>query len=335
MVTGSRRRGFTQTDLLVLIVIIGILIALLLPAIQAAREAARRARCINNLKQIGLALHNHHEAWRRFPPSCTVTGPQDKPVQNGWSWLAQVLPFCEQEVLYDALKIKDNPVADEKTARLALITQFDIFRCPSCPGPGFASPKKSPPSGALTNYKAIGATHHGSLAQAPGGGKGKPKYKGSHPDGALFPGAGSKISSMADGTSNTVMACETVEEQSAVWCLGSTATLVGLPPKVTYAQAEESGNFYAPTGFNGKYGKEGGTSKWPTYLGWNYGKDGPYIDKQYRKGPGSRHPGVVNHLFGDGMVRSISREIDAAMYFFIITRANGDPGSDYHRAADQ
>ena len=90
MITRSRRRGFTLIELLVVIAIIGILIALLLPAIQAAREAARRANCINNMKQIGLALHNHHDASKRFPASCYLTGGA---VQNGWSWLTMLLRF--------------------------------------------------------------------------------------------------------------------------------------------------------------------------------------------------------------------------------------------------
>lgn len=320
--------------------IIGILIALLLPAIRAAREAARRDACINNMKQLGIALHNHENVFKRFPASCTVTGPPDKPVQNGWSWLTYLLPFLESTLLYPRFDLQDNPVPSEKGTPLAFTTEVSTFECPSYSGPKFASPKANPPSGALTNYKAIGATHPGSLAQAKGGGGTPPaKYKGTHPDGALFSGFGDdrlKISALADGPSNTVMACETVEQKKAIWCLGSTATLVGLPQKVSYAKPHAAiGSFWAPSGYNGKYDERGGTQKWPTYLRWDYDKDGPYISKQYRKGPGSEHPGVVNHLFGEGRVRSVNTQIDAALYFFITTRNNRNPGGEFHPYQDR
>ena len=340
MVTVSRRRGFTLIELLVVIAIIGILIALLLPAIQAAREAARRATCINHLKQIGVALHNHHDANKKFPSSCQLTGAN---VQNGWSWLAFLLPFCEQQALYDEMrdqlkaynKAQGNPPntpqpATKQIIPVAYITEINAFQCPSYSGPKFNAPEDNPPSGALSQYKALGATHHGSLAQAKGGGgTPSPKYPGRHPDGALYPGESPKISSLSDGTSNTVMACETTEEDKAVWCFGGTATLVGLPPEVAYTKTSPF-TFYHPVGFNGKYYEEGGTEGLMTYLSWDYEDDGPYIDSSYRRGPGSQHPTVVNHLFGDETVHSIPKEVDAALYFFVITRGNGDPGSEYH-----
>jgi len=329
MVSSSPKSGFTWIDLLVVIVVIGIFMALLVAAIQSAREQAHLATCINNLKQLGLALHNHHDSAKRFPPSCTLTGPPGNRVQNGWSWLASLLWFMEDEIPPTASEVGKNAIPDERTTPLCFTTHYDAFLCPSYSGPEFAFPEKNPPSGALTNYKAMGATHHGSLAQAEGGGGNPPaKYEGNHPDGALYPGDGAKISSLSDGTNNTVMVCETIEQKSAIWCLGSTATLVGLPPSVCYAKAVDYGNFWAPEGFNGKYENEGLTSHFLTYLRWDYHRDGPYLSDDYREGPGSEHPYVVNHLFGDGMVHSVNKEIDAALYFFIITRANGDPGGE-------
>ncbi len=330
MVTANCRRGFTLVELLIVIVVLVIMIVLLVPLIQTQRETARRAACVNNLKALGLGLHNHHDAKKRFATSCILTGKPGERVQNGWSWLTLIKPFIECDPLYDELEIKENPVPGEKTVPLGYNTEDVGFLCPSYSGPKFAFPNKNPPAGALTNYKAIGATHHGSLAQAEGGG-GSPaaKYEGNHPDGPLYPGVWAEISAMSDGTSNTVMVCETVEQKEAVWCMGSTATLVGLPPSVSYDIPVAYGGYWAPTGFNGNYDEEGRTSHLPTYLRWDYDRDGPYLSKQYRKGPGSEHPGVVNHLFGDGTVHSLSKQIDAAMYFFLITRANGDPGSEY------
>lgn len=104
-----RKRGFTLVELLVVIAIIGILIALLLPAVQAAREAARRSQCTNNLKQLGLALHNFHDVNNRLPASShdpifldptyrDYRGERDK-----WSYLVLILPYIEQKALYDDL----------------------------------------------------------------------------------------------------------------------------------------------------------------------------------------------------------------------------------------
>jgi prepilin-type N-terminal cleavage/methylation domain-containing protein/prepilin-type processing-associated H-X9-DG protein len=117
---GQRRlAGFTLVELLVVIAIIGILIALLLPAIQAAREAARRSQCSNNLKQIGLALLNYHDSKRHFPEGYsaavkyTDTDDDDAPIDTsaGWAWSTEILPYCEEQSLYSSLRL-DLPVED-------------------------------------------------------------------------------------------------------------------------------------------------------------------------------------------------------------------------------
>src|SRR5687768_17461057 len=95
------KRGFTLVELLVVIAIIGILVALLLPAVQAAREAGRRTQCTNNMKQLGLALHNRHDTLKSFPKGCvwnTPTTYYDSP-RSGWNY--SLFPFIEQKPLYD------------------------------------------------------------------------------------------------------------------------------------------------------------------------------------------------------------------------------------------
>ena len=122
------RSGFTLVELLVVIAIIGVLVALLLPAVQQAREAARRSSCKNNLKQIGLALHNYMEAHGPFP--FAYVNVADTP---GWGWGTMILPFLDQNPLYEAMNVRDRDFSGVPTdqTRTALV----IYICPSDTGP--------------------------------------------------------------------------------------------------------------------------------------------------------------------------------------------------------
>jgi prepilin-type processing-associated H-X9-DG protein len=124
--------------LLVVIAIIGILVALLLPAVQAARESARRSQCQNNLKQMGIALHNYHDTYKNLPlgNSETQIGSGANQAIPSWAWSVKILPQMEQGPLYDALNpgiMKFEQVA--KTNFNLLLTNLSIYRCPSDPGP--------------------------------------------------------------------------------------------------------------------------------------------------------------------------------------------------------
>jgi prepilin-type N-terminal cleavage/methylation domain-containing protein len=107
MMTRRRHKAFTLVELLVVIAIIGILIALLLPAVQAAREAARRSQCTNNLKQIGIALHNYHDTFKTFPPGAFCI--REAWPCTGTNWRALILPFMEQTTVHDQLQFSSNP----------------------------------------------------------------------------------------------------------------------------------------------------------------------------------------------------------------------------------
>jgi prepilin-type N-terminal cleavage/methylation domain-containing protein len=141
-----KHRGFTLLELLIVIAIIGVLVSLLLPAVQSAREAARRTSCRNNVKQMGLALHNYHDAFRMFPPgivsvlsnpswqipagNCNGEAPDLGP---GWSFFARILPYLEQDNLYRSIQF-GSPITDP-TNDAARRTLVNTYLCPSDGGP--------------------------------------------------------------------------------------------------------------------------------------------------------------------------------------------------------
>src|SRR5262245_17911071 len=126
------RSALTLVELLVVIAIIGMLVALLLPAIQSAREAARRAHCMNNLREIGLALHQHHDAYGKFPPGwvqAPFTVPQGKIIQGGHGFGPFLLPFIEERALADIYRWDKRSQGPENQP--VATTQLKIVQCPS------------------------------------------------------------------------------------------------------------------------------------------------------------------------------------------------------------
>ena len=160
------RRGFTLIELLVVIAIIAILIALLLPAVQQAREAARRSNCKSNLKQIGIALHNYHDTYGRFPNGyidiTNATGVQD----GGWSWQAQILPQLEQAALYKKFNMSFHPHgaggnAQEQANGVLMENTLAIYSCPSDTKPDTLSLHNASAVGRVA--KAATSSYAGSL----------------------------------------------------------------------------------------------------------------------------------------------------------------------------
>jgi prepilin-type N-terminal cleavage/methylation domain-containing protein len=155
-----KRSGFTLVELLVVIAIIGILVGLLLPAVQAAREAARRVQCQNNLKQIGLALIMHHDAYKKFPSGWKANSDIGVP---GWGWMSQSLQFIEQGNLYNDISFND-PITSS-THNQVRVQQLSFMICPSAPTvsePQVQLPEGSyvDPYGPLQFPYAVGRSHY-------------------------------------------------------------------------------------------------------------------------------------------------------------------------------
>ncbi len=203
----NRRRGFTLIELLVVIAIIAVLIALLLPAVQSAREAARRMHCINNLKQMGIALHNYHDALLIFPPgyiaaSKFIDGETD--TAPGWSWASMILPQLEQGALYSSINVYLPIQAPANTT--AALTVVSAYLCPS---DQFTMGNTYPVTDGLGNTVATVAV---SSYAACTGSDAADVALGLNNDGSgnglFYRNSGVRIAAITDGTSQTVAILE-------------------------------------------------------------------------------------------------------------------------------
>ena len=211
----DRRRGFTLVELLVVIAIIGILVALLLPAVQAAREAARRTQCANNLKQLGLALQNYHSAFNQFPPGGEVPANSS---ESPPSFLARMLPYMEQGTIADNLDF-DAVLSDPANSAMAQM-ELAVFRCPSNTTTELSGNRTDPWVGnnvfQTANYEGVN-----------GAGREQMRKNASHAcgahntDGFVFPGSETSIRMITDGTSNTFAMGERIHELRP-WARGYT-----------------------------------------------------------------------------------------------------------------
>jgi len=299
----TRRSGFTLVELLVVIAIIGILISLLLPAVQAAREAARRCSCCNNLKQVGLALHMYHDTNKQLPAGWVGYDPSTRLPHwfglPGWGWGAKILPYMEQGSLYKSAVHFELPITDPANAG-ARVFPITTFRCPSDTGqksfvleggevyvgPGSFTPVEL----ATGNYIGMfGTVDIHDVCPGPGG-----RCEG---NGTFFLNRGLRFSDITDGLSQTLFVGERSSKLApSTWVGVVTGGLHG-PARVVGAAA------YPPN-----------SEEIPEYYFHNFS---------------SFHPNGTHFLSADGSVRLIPETIDMAAYHALATRSAGDIVGSY------
>lgn len=297
-----QNKGFTLIELLVVIAIIAVLIALLLPAVQQAREAARRSQCKNNLKQIGLALHNYHGTHRIFPMGTAArretTMTRGRVIANyeSWGWAASILPFIDEAPLFQNLKINDRTlnevlvlIGDNPTALNAAFPPLSSYQCPSdTTGPYLKNGMVrnhfgNGLSGISTAWKPPTLNYPGSTGE-PAGDVRAPRNITQRPTHGIFGNTSTvRIRDVTDGTSNTFMAGEREERCGAGSWIGARN----------------------PDG-NGRHGNDYALARVRQVLNdpSNAGND------RCTDGFSSKHVGGAQFLFVDGSVHFISENID-------------------------
>ncbi|HVJ85597.1 MAG TPA: DUF1559 domain-containing protein [Caulifigura sp.] len=320
------RRAFTLIELLVVIAIIAILIALLLPAVQQAREAARRTQCKNNLKQLGLAFHNYHDVYRVFPSGqySLIRGDLPALVGNGIArscWMQRLLPYMDQGALFNVFSASMNgqnglmsvgslqwPMKD---------TVIPMLICPTDPVHGKTVTRtinvQATNPGQYQGFHGNYIACAGSTIYRPVGDTG-----GRNLNGMFFPFSIIRIGDVTDGTSNTLMAGESI--------LSEDIFSTPLP-------AGNDGDDFRGRYFNTWEGNNLFSTLWPPNTSQADGVTGPYCNQHPRRActksfsaqfARSYHTGGAQFLRADGSVDFVSENISQAVYAAMGTRGEGD-----------
>lgn len=339
--------GFTLVELLVVIAIIGVLVGLLLPAVQAAREAARRMQCSNNMKQLGLAMHNYHDAYNMLPAFAYRNG-QDQ-YWRGYSAFTQILPYIEQQALAEKIKVDSRNFFvnwDEAPLDVTKGTRLPAFLCPS--DSRFPSNATGRENGAGCNYAvSMGTTvAWANFKQENGMFRGNTNG-GSVVGGVFVPGKGCETAfrDVRDGLSNTLMASEhlTGDNDNAKLMKGNSsevrsAAYAGAIEFPTAAEIDTFGQSLASSTVHISTNGNNWIAPLPTQTvmntiappNWQYptGNDNPSGYASDRNGvypARSRHTGGVQCVLGDGSVRFITDSIDLVNWHRFGSRNDDEP----------
>jgi len=332
------RRGFTLIELLVVIAIIAVLIALLLPAVQAAREAARRAQCVNNLKQIGLALHNYHSAINAFPMGSSLNPwnvPGDADGWSGWSAQALMLPYMEQNAIYNSINFSwacERGGLGSKINSTGYNTKINSFLCPSDGSAG------------MSNINSYAGSMGTTTQQVPQQTTGMFAYQTSY-----------SVAHVKDGTSNTIAFAEALVGDFISTALrqgnstgnanggggqaGNKLDVTGMQAQIQTDIVACNGWFLAPGGQAGGRGSHWGwgsigASMLNTAIPPNGGGKLLWgacrmdcclnaIHDHYTNST-SDHNGGVNVAMGDGSVKFIKTSVSWATWWALGTKAGGE-----------
>lgn len=328
------RRGFTLVELLVVIAIIGMLVALLLPAVQSAREAARRAACANNLKQLGTAMHSYHDIHRTFPFALMVD-LKNALAPNVQSWGTRILPYLEQTAIYDQYDSRVSPFDQSFAfdphiaARNVELIQIElpVFVCPSAPGrdrvyngglPAGAFMPGVPPfdltwRAAPADY-SIASGVYGAFAEIAYGGYQAGQLLGPiQPIGASFGARSSRMADVSDGTSNTVMIGERVGGSDIYqkWKIAPWDPVINPANGGGWGDVLSGENYLRGALWDGSSGPNGGPCG---------------INCTNRRGEGffCFHPGICQFILCDASVRPLAETVDQYTLASIITRDAGE-----------
>ena len=336
----KRRRGFTLIELLVVIAIIAVLIALLLPAVQAAREAARRMQCTNNLKQIGIALHNYHSALNTFPvgflyPRAGQAAPGVPPLHYRWGALAQMTPYMEQTSVYNALNFNWPLAAGPSGAYGA--GPFQFFPANSTACAAVVSVFLCPSDGQSKPLSDAGPSNYMFCS-----GDGSNGGDAFNAKGVFYIAQPTGIQAITDGTSNTAAASEQLLGSG-----GDGMEVMGMPGPPNPPQDIRRGLARTPRGMNpqpltqaacnahawGWIGVQGGSWTEGDFRNTLYSHYLTPNSKQYDcvvyhnfgwKAARSNHPGGVDLLFADGHVQFVKDSMSLSTYRALSTRAGGE-----------
>ncbi|MCA9085921.1 MAG: DUF1559 domain-containing protein [Planctomycetaceae bacterium] len=342
----KQRRAFTLIELLVVIAIIAILIALLLPAVQQAREAARRTQCRNNLKQIGLALHNYHDTFDQLPGTVSAAAAPQAPgcqswmLSQGYSWRVKILPYIDQAPLYNTIDFTRTgyagcygglgSVTTPGTPAHSRNTRLNAFLCPSDPT---AASQVANEYG--TNYPAAVRARADEQHS-------DPTNNDATKDLGLLCRGGARLEDAKDGTSNTLMVGEVYRDKQFERTSGALPTPAGPAAAAANHNGQRCRDWMESTAYcqcnagvvvdTSLPANAGGNPKqykqiWkindskPDQVTWTDTVDG---GNGGGRPMSSAHTGGVQALFGDGAVKFISENADAFAWAHMFSRQGGE-----------